>query len=166
MIGNSAEMIEKIPATFQHPAMIMDTLSDLVFEAYSELKITVTTSTALTTTKVIEYLMAKAPDHPAMANRTDTLGHAVLSIALNKSPESMTAVAKRYVNPNTGKPYTRAAISKQVNDVYDRLGIRSRSQKSDKARESYRKRAYRVHAQRRREAPKFNMAALKKGIKK
>ena len=159
MIINSAEIIEKIPANFQHPAMTMDTLSDLVLEAYSELKITVTTSTAFTTTKVIEYLMAKAPDHPAMANRTDTLGHAVLNIALNKSPESMTAVAKRY-------GVTKQAISKQVTEVYDRLGIRSRSQKSDKARESYRKRAYRVHAQRRREAPKFNMAALKKGIKK
>jgi len=83
----------------------------------------------------------------------------VLNIALNKSPESMTAVAKRY-------GVTKQAISKQVTEVYDRLGIRSRSQKSDKARESYRKRAYRVHAQRRREAPKFNMAALKKGIKK
>jgi Zn-dependent peptidase ImmA (M78 family) len=103
--------------------------------------------------------MDKSADHPAMANRTDTLGHAVLNISLNRSPESMTAVAKRY-------GITKQAISKKVTEVYDRLGIRARSQKSEKARESYRKRAYRVHAKRRREAPKFNMAALKKGIKK
>ena len=78
----------------------------------------------------------------------------------------MTAVAKEHINPATNKPFTRAAISKQVNELYDRLGVRSRSQKSDKARESYRKRAYEVHAKRRREAPKFNMAAVLKGRNK
>lgn len=152
-------MIERIPDNISHPSMRIDSLIDLVSEAYHELHITTTTSTIGVTTKVIEYLMAKSPDHPAMSNRTDTLGHAVLNIALNRSPESMTAIAKRH-------GITKQAISKKVTEIYDRLGIRARSQKSDKARESYRARAYRVHAKRRREAPKFNMAALKKGIKK
>jgi len=153
------EAIERIPANIPHPALMMDSLQDLVFESCDALKITVTTSSVATITKVIEHLMEKSADHPAMANRTDTLEHAVLNISLNRSPESMTAVAKRY-------GITKQAISKKVTEVYDRLGIRARSQKSEKARESYRKRAYRVHAKRRREAPKFNMAALQKGIKK
>ncbi len=153
------EAIERIPAAIPHPSSTIDTLQDLVFETYSDLKITATTSTVALTVKVIEHLMDKSHDHPALANRTDTLGHAVLNISLNRSPESMTAVAKRY-------GITKQAISKKVTEVYDRLGIRARSQKSEKARESYRKRAYRVHAKRRREAPKFNSAALKKGMSK
>ena len=153
------ETIERIPAVIPHPAMMIDSLQDLVFESCDDLKITVTTSTVATITKVIEHLMDKSADHPAMANRTDTIGHAVLNISLNRSPESMTAVAKRY-------GITKQAISKKVTEIHDRLGIRARSQKSEKARESYRARAYRVHAKRRREAHKFNMAALKKGIKK
>ena len=153
------EAIERIPAIIPHPSMIIDSLQDLVWESCSDLKITVTTSSVATMTKVIEHLFEHSADHPAMANRTDTLGHAVLNISLNRSPESMTAVAKRY-------GITKQAISKKVTEIHDRLGIRARSQKSEKARESYRARAYRVHAKRRREAPKFNMAALKKGIKK
>ena len=153
------EAIERIPAVIPHPSMIIDSLQDLVWESCSDLKITVTTSSVATMTKVIEHLFAHSGDHPAMANRTDTLSHAVLNISLNRSPESMTAVAKRF-------NLTKQAVSKKVTEIHDRLGIRARSQKSEKARESYRKRAYRVHAKRRRETPKFNSAALMKGMTK
>ena len=153
------EAIERIPASIPHPSMIIDSLQDLVWESCSDLKITVTTSTVATMTKVIEHLFQHSADHPSMANRTDTLSHAVLNISLNRSPESMTAVAKRF-------NLTKQAVSKKVTEIHDRLGIRARSQKSEKARESYRKRAYRVHAKRRREAPKFNNAALMKGMNK
>jgi tRNA U38,U39,U40 pseudouridine synthase TruA len=153
------EAIERIPAVIPHPSMIIDSLQDLVWESCSDLKITVTTSSVAIMTKVIEHLFQHSADHPAMANRTDTLSHAVLNISLNRSPESMTAVAKQF-------NLTKQAVSKKVTEIHDRLGIRARSQKSEKARESYRKRAYRVHAKRRREAPKFNNAALMKGMNK
>jgi len=153
------EAIERIPAVIPHPATMIDSLQDLVFESCDDLKITVTTSTVATITKVIENLMEKSADHPALANRTDTLDQQVLAMVLNRSAKSMTQLAGE-------KGISRQAISKKVTEISDRLGIRARSQKSEKARESYRKRAYRIHAKRRRETPKFNWAALKKGIKK
>ena len=150
------EIIEKIPAQNTHPAMRIDSLRDLVREAYAT--ITVSTCGVSNTVLVIEYLMAKAPEHPAMQNMTDTLDHSVLAIVLNRSTESMTSVAKRF-------NITKQAVSKKVLDVSDRLGIRFRAGKSESARKSYEARARRHHDKRRRETPKFNTSALMKGMK-
>jgi len=151
------ELIERMPSNEAHPSMRIDSLTDLVKEAFHT--ITVTTCGVTNTVLVIDYLMAKAPEHPSMQQMTDTLDQAVLSIVLNRSTESMTKVAKRY-----GK--TKQAISKKALDVADRLGIRFRSAKSEKARKSYEVRAREHHAKRRRETPKFNLSALTKGLKK
>ena len=150
------EIIEKIPSQNTHPAMRIDSLRDLVREAYAT--ITVSTCGVSNTVLVIEYLMAKAPEHPAMQNMTDTLDHSVLAIVLNRSTESMTSVAKRF-------NITKQAVSKKALDVADRLGIRFRAGKSESARKSYEARARRHHDKRRRETPKFNTMALMKGVK-
>jgi len=151
------ELIERLPSQDAHPSMRIDSLTDLVKEAFST--ITVTTCGVTNTVLVIDYLMAKAPEHPSMQQMTDTLDQAVLSIVLNRSAESMTNVAKRF-------GITKQAVSKKALDVADRLGIRFRSAKSEKARKSYEVRAREHHAKRRRETPKFNLSALTKGIKK
>lgn len=151
------EIIERIPANNPHPSMRIDSLTDLVREAYAT--ITASTCGVTNTVLVIEYLMAKAPEHPCMQNITDTLDQAVLSIVLNRSTESMTGVAKRF-------GITKQAVSKKALDVADRLGIRFRSAKSEQARKSYEARARRHHDKRRRETPKFNLSALMKGTKK
>lgn len=150
------EIIEKMPAQNTHPAMRIDSLKDLVAEAYST--ITVTTCGITNTVMVFQYLMAKAPEHPSVQNMTDTLDHSVLAIVLNRSTESMTSVAKRF-------NITKQAVSKKVLDVSDRLGIRFRAGKSESARKSYEARARRHHDKRRRETPKFNTGALLKGLK-
>lgn len=150
------EIIERIPANISHPSMRIDSLTDLVREAYAT--ITVSTCGVTNTVLVIEYLMAKAPEHPAMQNMTDTLDHSVLAIVLNRSTESMTSVAKRF-------NITKQAVSKKALDVADRLGIRFRAGKSESARKSYEARARRHHDKRRRETPKFKIGALMKGIK-
>lgn len=151
------ELIERLPSNDTHPSMRIDSLRDLVKEAFST--ITVTTCGVTNTVLVIDYLMAKAPEHPSMQNITDTLDQAVLSIVLNRSTESMTGVARRF-------GITKQAVSKKALDVADRLGIRFRSAKSEKARKSYEVRARAHHDKRRRETPKFNLSALTKGIKK
>jgi hypothetical protein len=151
------EMIERMPGQDVHPSMRIDSLRDLVREAFST--ITVTTCGVANTVLVIDYLMAKAPEHPSVQNITDTLDQAVLAIVLNRSTESMTRVAQRF-------GITKQAVSKKALDVADRLGIRFRSAKSEKARKSYEKRARAHHDKRRRETPKFNLSALTKGIKK
>lgn len=151
------ELIERLPSSDCHPSMKIDSLRDLVREAFDT--ITVTTCGVTNTVMVIDYLMAKAPEHPSMQNITDTLDQAVLSIVLNRSTESMTAVARRF-----GK--TKQAVSKKALDVADRLGIRFRSAKSEQARKSYEQRARAHHDKRRRETPKFNISALTKGLKK
>jgi flagellar hook assembly protein FlgD len=150
------EIIEKMPGYDTHPATRIDSLRDLVCEAYAT--ITVSTCGISNTVMVIEYLMAKAPEHPAMQNMTDTLDHSVLAIVLNRSTESMTSVAKRF-------KITKQAISKKALNMADRLGIRFRAGKSESARKSYEQRARRIHAKRRRETAKYNIGALMKGIK-
>jgi hypothetical protein len=160
------KILERIPCGSPDVSTKIDSLRDLVLEAFAHMGATATSSSVALTVNAFHYLITKAPDHPAVQNMTDTRDQAVLAIVLNRETRSMTAVAKEHINPATNKPFTRAAISKQVNELYDRLGVRSRSQKSEKARESYRKRAYEVHAKRRREAPKYNIAAILKGRNK
>ena len=150
------EIIEKMPAQNTHPAMRIDSLKDLVSEAYST--ITVTSCGITNTVMVFQYLMAKAPEHPSVQNMADTLDHSVLAIVLNRSTESMTSVAKRH-------KITKQAVSKKALDLADRLGIRFRAGKSESARKSYEARARRHHDKRRRETPKFNTGALLKGLK-
>jgi len=150
------EMLEKMPGQNTHPAMMIDSLQDLVSEAYAT--ITVSTCGISNTVMVIEYLMAKAPEHPAMQNMTDTLDHSVLAIVLNRSTESMTSVAKRF-------NITKQAVSKKALNMADRLGMRFRAGKSESARKSYEARARRHHDKRRRETPKFKIGALMKGVK-
>jgi hypothetical protein len=150
------EMLEKMPGQNTHPAMMIDSLRDLVSEAYAT--ITVSTCGISNTVMVIEYLMAKAPEHPAMQNMTDTLDHSVLAIVLNRSTESMTSVAKRF-------NITKQAVSKKALNMADRLGMRFRAGKSESARKSYEARARRHHDKRRRETPKFKIGALMKGVK-
>jgi hypothetical protein len=151
------ELVDRLPSNDLHPASRIDSLTDLVREAYSV--ITVTTCPIKNTVFCFEYLAAKVPDHPVMQNMTDTLDQAVLSIVLNRSTESMTSVAKRF-------NITKQAVSKKALDVADRLGIRFRAAKSERARKSYEQRARAHHDKRRRETPKFNLSALTKGIKK
>jgi hypothetical protein len=151
------DLIERMPGNDVHPSMRIDSLRDLVREAFSTF--TATTCGVTNTVLVIDYLMAKAPEHPTVQNITDTLDQAVLSIVLNRSAESMTNVAKRF-------GITKQAVSKKALDVADRLGIRFRSAKSEKARKSYQNRARAHHDKRRRETPRFNMAALMKGMNK
>jgi hypothetical protein len=159
------KMLENIPCGTSHISARIDGIADLVHEAFHELGLTVTTSSVAATTQVFNYLITKAPDHPAVQNMADTLDHSILAIVSNRSTESMTSLAKRHINPSTGQPYTRASISKKALELADRLGIQFRAGKSETARKSYEQRARRIHDRRRRETPKFKIGALMKGLK-
>jgi len=98
--------------------------------------------------------------------RDDTLDEAILAVVENRSPESLTSIAKKYINPNTGKPYTRAALCARLSEFRKRTGLFFRVQRSDRVKEIYRERAKRVHARRREECPKWNVDAWNKGLKK
>jgi hypothetical protein len=152
------QALERIPCGSKHVSSRIDGLTDLVREAYSELGVTVTTSSVALTTQVFNYLITKAPDHPAVQSMSDTLEQSVLAVVLNRSTKSMTQLAKEY-------KITKQAFSKRVLAVTDRLGLPVRSQKSEKARNSYDERARKHHDKRRRETPKYNIGALMKGIK-
>jgi len=152
------EVIERLPCGTTHVSKRIDGIVDLIWEACSELRITVTTSSVALTAQVFNYLITKAPEHPAVQNMTDTLEQSVLSVILNRSTASMTQLAKQH-------KITKQAFSKRVMGVTDRLGLPVRSQKSQKAREAYDLRARKHHDKRRRETPKFNSAALMKGMK-
>ncbi len=141
-----------------HVTTQIDSLADLVREAYENLHLTVTTSSIATTTKVFYYLVKQAPEHPAVQNITDTLEQSVLAVVLNRSTKSMTQLAKQH-------KITKQAFSKRVLSVTDRLGLPVRSQKSDKARKAYDQRARKHHDKRRRETPPFKIGALMKGLK-
>jgi hypothetical protein len=154
MIDQAA--FERIPGNDTHPSMRIDSLRDLVLEAYST--ITVSTCGITNCVMVIDYLIAKAPEHPAMQNMTDTLEHSVLAIVLNRSTESMTNLAKRF-------KITKQAISKKALNIADRLGVSFRAGKSESARKSYATRARRIHEKRRRETAKYNIGAVMKGYK-
>jgi hypothetical protein len=64
--------------------------------------------------------------------RDDTLDESLLALASNRSPDSLTAIAKRYINPSTGKPYTRAAISARLTELSQRTGLVLRIQRSER----------------------------------
>lgn len=122
---------------------------------------------AKATAQIIEETIKTEGDSPMLrTKRDDTLDEALLALATNRSPESLTSIARRYLNPNTGRPYTRAALSARLSELTQRTGLVLRIQRSERVRQIYKERALRVHARRRKECPKWNREAWQKGLKK
>jgi gentisate 1,2-dioxygenase len=119
------------------------------------------------TAEIVEQTIKHEGDSQMLRHkRDDTLDEALLALATNRSPDSLTAIAKRYINPSTGKHYTRAAISARLSELTQRTGLVLRIQRSERVRQIYKERALRVHKKRREECPKWNKEAWAKGIKK
>jgi len=119
------------------------------------------------TAEIVEQTIKHEGDSQMLRHkRDDTLDEALLALATNRSPDSLTAIAKRYINPSTGKHYTRAAISARLSELTQRTGLILRIQRSERVRQIYKERALRVHKKRREECPKWNKEAWVKGIKK
>lgn len=122
---------------------------------------------AKATARIIEETIKTEGDSPMLrTKRDDTLDEALLALASNRSPDSLTAIAKRYINPSTGRPYTRAALSARLSELTKRTGLVLRVQRSARVRQIYKERALRVHERRRKECPKWNKDAWQKGLKK
>jgi gentisate 1,2-dioxygenase len=119
------------------------------------------------TAEIVEQTIKHEGDSQMLRHkRDDTLDEALLALATNRSPDSLTSIAKRYINPSTGKHYTRAAISARLSELTQRTGLVLRIQRSERVRQIYKERALRVHKKRREECPKWNKDAWAKGIKK
>jgi hypothetical protein len=119
------------------------------------------------TAEIVEQTIKNDGDSQMLRQkRGDTLDEALLALATNRSPDSLTAIAKRYINANTGKAYTRAAISARLTELSQRTGLILRIQRSERVRQIYKERALRVHERRRKECPKWNQDAWQKGLKK
>jgi gentisate 1,2-dioxygenase len=119
------------------------------------------------TAEIVEQTIKHEGDSQMLRHkRDDTLDEALLALATNRSPDSLTSIAKRYINPSTGKHYTRAAISARLSELTQRTGLVLRIQRSERVRQIYKERALRVHKKRREECPKWNKEAWAKGIKK
>jgi len=119
------------------------------------------------TAEIVEQTIKHEGDSQMLRHkRDDTLDEALLALATNRSPDSLTSIAKRYINPSTGKHYTRAAISARLSELTQRTGLILRIQRSERVRQIYKERALRVHKKRREECPKWNKEAWAKGIKK
>lgn len=77
-------------------------------------------------------------------DRTTAMRAECYLAVINRKPESQTQIAKEY-------GVSRAAISKICVQIVNELGLTSaRHMKSDTARESYRKRALRIHKERKK----------------
>ena len=149
----------------------IDTLEDIVRERFAELKRQNTSldlnELAKATAQIIQDTMRQEADSPMIkTKRPDTLEEALLALATNRSPDSLTSIAKKYINPNTGKPYTRAALSARLSELTQRTGLVLRVQRSERVREVYKQRALKVHERRRRECPKWSKEAWIKGLRK
>jgi len=149
----------------------IDTLEDRVKERLARMKAMNPSidldQLAKLTAEVVEQTIKHEGDSQMLRHRRDdTLDEALLALASNRSPDSLTAIAKRYINPSTGKPYTRAAISARLTELSQRTGLVLRIQRSERVRQIYKERALRVHKKRREECPKWNAEAWAKGIKK
>jgi gentisate 1,2-dioxygenase len=150
-------------------AEAIDTLEDRVKERLAKMKAMNPAidldQLAKLTAQVVEQTIKCEGDSQMLRNRRDdTLDEALLALATNRSPDSLTAIAKRYINPTTGKPYTRAAISARLSELTQRTGLVLRIQRSERVRQIYKERAKRVHERRRKECPKWNTSAWAKGI--
>lgn len=122
---------------------------------------------ARATAEIIEETIKTEADSPMLrTKRDDTLDEALLALATNRSPDSLTSIARRYINPNTGRPYTRAALSARLSELTQRTGLVLRIQRSERVRQIYKERALRVHERRRKECPKWNKDAWQKGLKR
>jgi gentisate 1,2-dioxygenase len=149
----------------------VDTLQDVVRERLAQLKIQNPAMNldelAKATAQIIEDTLKTEADSPMIrTKRDDTLDESLLALATNRSPHSLTAIAKRYINPSTGKPYTRAALSARLSELTQRTGLILRVQRSERVRQIYKDRALRVHERRRKECPKWDREAWQKGLKK
>ena len=158
-------------AASYHPNMAdqIDTLEDRVRERLILAGVATLGLDALariTASVVEETIQIDGDTEIIQRKRDDTLEEALLAHAANRSPISLTAIAKRYINPLTKKNYTRAAISARLRALTERTGLFLRAQRSDKVVEAYRERAYRVHEKRRKDCPKWDAKAFFKGIKR
>ena len=118
MISNEGQdPAESIAASYSVDiASQVDTLEDIVRERLEKLKKQNQSldigELAKITAKIIEETIKTEGESPMLrTKRDDTLDEALLALATNRSPESLTSIARRYLNPNTGRPYTRAALS-------------------------------------------------------
>lgn len=148
----------------------IDTLEDRVKERLVKMKamnpLIDLDQLARLTADVVEQTIKHEGDSQMLKHRRDdTLDESLLALATNRSPDSLTAIAKRYINPATGKPYTRAAISARLSELTQRTGLVLRIQRSERVRQIYKERALRVHKKRREECPKWNKDAWIKGMK-
>lgn len=149
----------------------IDTLEDIVRERLESLKAQNPqlnlSELAKATARIIEDTMRTEADSPMLkTKRADTLDEALLALATNRCPDSLTAIANRYINPNTGKAYTRAALSARLSELTQRTGLVLRVQRSERVRQIYKERALRVHERRRKECPKWRHEAWTKGLRK
>lgn len=148
----------------------IDTLEDIVKERLARIKSQNPSmdldELAKTTAEIIEETIKAEKNSRLMrTKRNDTIDEALLAIAINRSPESLASLAKRYINPATGKPYTRAALSARLTELTQRTGLVLRIQRSERVREIYKQRALRIHKRRREECPKWDKNAWLKGLK-
>ena len=149
----------------------IDTLEDRVKERLAKMQamnpsIDLNQLAKLTAEIVEQTIKHEGDSQMLRQKRDDTLDEALLALATNRSPDSLTSIAKRYINPSTGKHYTRAAISARLSELTQRTGLVLRIQRSERVRQIYKERALRVHKKRREECPKWNKEAWAKGIKK
>lgn len=149
----------------------IDTLEDVVKERLISLKgqnpsLNLDELAKITAQIIEETIKVEGQSSFIKTKRSDTLDEALLALATNRSPDSLTTIAKRYINPNTGKPYTRAALSARLTELTQRTGLILRVQRSERVREIYKQRALKVHERRRRECPKWDKTAWSKGLKR
>jgi len=149
----------------------IDTLEDIVKERLISLKsqnpsLNLDELAKVTAQIIEETIRVEGQSSFIKTKRSDTLDEALLALATNRSPDSLTTIAKRYINPHTGKPYTRAALSARLTELTQRTGLVLRVQRSERVREIYKQRALKVHERRRRECPKWDKEAWMKGLKK
>ena len=172
ILGEGQDPVDSMAASYSVDiANQIDTLEDIVRERLAELKGQNTSldlnELAKVTAQIIQDTMRQEADSPMIkTKRPDTLEEALLALATNRSPDSLTSIAKKYINPNTGRPYTRAALSARLSELTQRTGLVLRVQRSERVREIYKQRALKVHARRRNECPKWNKDAWIKGLKK
>ena len=126
----------------------IDTLEDRVKERLARLKAmnggrNLDELAKLTAQVVEETIKHEGDSQLLRTKRDDTLDEALLALASNRSPDSLTAIAKRYINPTTGRPYTRAALSARLSELTKRTGLVLRVQRSARVRQIYKERALR-----------------------
>lgn len=172
MINREQDPADTIMASYTPDmASEIDTLEDVVKERLVQMKgmnpgMNLDDLAKMAAQVVEETIKHDGDSKLLRTKRDDTLDEALLALATNRSPESLTSIAKKYINPTTGKPYTRAALSARLSELTQRTGLVLRVQRSQRVREIYKQRALRIHQRRREECPKWPKGAWKKGIKK